>query len=98
MTQDSQLVQSIEHLHSEYSSMDKVMRLAYLKGQWNRLNLMACQYAAYLRSRVGITQAEKDNAQRLVNMIESVAAEGVKVETELKDDTLKELMKAIMGK
>ena len=30
-------------------------------------------------------------------MIESLAADGVKVETELRDDTLKELMKAIMG-
>lgn len=97
MTQDSQLIQSIEHIHSEYSRIDKVMRHAYLKGQWNRLNLMACQYAAYLRSRVGITRAEREYAQRLVNMIESVAAEGVKVETELREDTLKELMKAITG-
>ena len=97
MTQDSQLVQPIDHLHFEYSRMDKVMRLAYLRWQWNRLNLMACQYAAYLRSREVFTRAERENAQRLVNMIESLAAGGVKVETELRDDTLKELMKAIMG-
>lgn len=96
-TPDQQIFQTIEHLHSECSRMDKVARLAYLRGQWNRLNQMACQYAMYLQGRARITQTERDSAQRLIEMIKSVEAEGVKVENDLRNDALKELMKAIMS-
>ena len=96
MTQETKSIQAIDQLHSECSRMDKVARLAYLKGQWNRLNQMACQYAMYLQGRARITQAERDSAQRLLEMIKSVEAEGVKVENDLRNDALKELMKAIM--
>lgn len=96
LSSNSNLFQSISNLHSEYSKMDKVARLGYLRGQWNRLNQMAYQYATYLRGRVGITPEEREYAQRLVEMIHEVEAEGVKVENDLKNDALKELIKAIM--
>lgn len=96
LSSNSNLLQSISHLHSECSKMDKVARLGYLRGQWNRLNQMAYQYATYLRGRVGITPEEREYAQRLVEMINAVEAEGVKVENDLKNDALKELMKAVM--
>lgn len=97
MTQETKSIQAIDQLHSECSRMDKVARLAYLRGQWNRLNQMACQYAMYLQGRARITQAERDSAQRLIEMIKSVETEGVKVENDLRNDALKELMKAIMS-
>lgn len=96
MCQESQILQSIDDLHSEWSRMDKAARLGYLRGQWNRLNRMAYQYAMYLQGRVGMTQKEMEYAQRLVEMMNSVEAEGLKVEKDLKNDALNELMKAIM--
>lgn len=45
---------------------------------------------------MGITEAERDYAQRLVNLIESVETEGIRMEDDLKGDGLKVLMKAIM--
>lgn len=56
----------IERLHSEWSRMDKLARLAYLKGQWDSLNQMEYQYRMYLKSRTSITQAERQYAQYLV--------------------------------
>lgn len=85
----------IERLHSEWSRMDKMARLAYLKGQWDSLNQMAYQYGMYLKNRTSITQAERQYAQYLVDMINSVDAEGAKVMNELRNDALKEIFKQL---
>ena len=76
--------------------MDKVARLAYLKGQWNRLNQMAYQYGMYLKSRTSITQAERQFAQYLVEMMNAVDAEGAEVMNDLAKDALMELAKRLM--
>ena len=78
----------IERLHSEWSRMDKVARLVYLKGEWDRLNQMAYQYGMYLKNRTSITQAERQYAQYLVDMINSVDADGAKVMNDLTNDAL----------
>jgi len=93
---DLQVLQVIDHLHSECSKMNKVARLAYLRGRWNRLNQIAWQFGAYLQGRVGITQAERQCAQRLIDMIKEVEAEGVKLESDLQNDVLKELANVLM--
>ena len=85
----------IERLYSEWSRMDKMARLAYLKGQWDSLNQMAYQYGMYLKSRTSITQAERQYAQYLVDMINSVDAEGAQLMDELRNDVLKELFKRL---
>ena len=85
----------IERLHSEWSRMDKMARLAYLKGQWDSLNQMAYQYGMYLKNRKSLTQAERQYAQYLVDMINSVDAEGAKVMNELRNDALKEIFKRL---
>ena len=85
----------IERLHSEWSRMDKVARLAYLKGQWNSLNQMAYQFGMYLKNRTSITQAERQYAQYLVDMINSVDAEGAKVMNEFRNAALKEIVKRL---
>lgn len=95
-TTDQQILQAIEQLHSECAKMDKVARLVYLRGQWNRLNQMAWQYGAYLQGRIGITQAERQHAQQLIDMMREVEEEGVKVENDLRNDVLKELANVLM--
>ena len=76
--------------------MDKVARLAFLKGQWNRLNQMAWQYGAYLQGRVSVTESERQYAQQLIDMINVVKAEGVKAENDLRNEVLKGLANALM--
>ena len=70
-------------------------RLAYLKGRWDSLQQMAYQYGMYLKNRSSITQAERQYAQYLIDMINSVDAEGVKVMNELRYDALKEIVKRL---
>lgn len=96
MTKDQQILQAIEQLHSECSKMDKVARPVYLRGQWSRMNQMAWQYGAYLHGRMGITQAERQYAHQLIDMMRAVEAEGVKVENDLRNEVLKELAKVLM--
>ena len=86
----------IERLHSEWSRMDKMARLAYLKGQWDRLNQMAYQYGMYLRNRTSITQTERQYARYLVDMINSVDAEGAQLKDDLRNDALKEIIKRFL--
>lgn len=96
MTEYIQLLQSIDQLHSEISKMDKVARLAYLRGQWNRLNQMAWEYGANLQGREGITQEERQYAQQLIGMINEVQAEGVKEDNALRTEVLKGLVNALL--
>ena len=86
----------IDRLHSEWSRMDKMARLAYLKGQWDRLNQMAYQYGMYLRNRTSITQTERQYARYLVDMINSVDAEGAQLKDDLRNDALKEIIKRFL--
>lgn len=85
----------IERLHSEWSRMDKMAKLAYLKGQWDSLNQMAYQFGLYLKNRTSITQAERQYAQYLLEMINSVDAEGAQLMDDLRNDALKELFKRL---
>lgn len=86
----------IERLHSEWSRMDKMARLAYLKGQWDSLNQMTYQYGMYLKNRTGITPAERQYAKYLVDMINSVDAEGAQLKDDLRNDALKEIIKRFL--
>ena len=86
----------IERLHSEWSRVDKMSRLAYLKGQWDSLNQMAYQYGMYLRNRTSITQTERQYARYLVDMINSVDAEGAQLKDDLRNDALKEIIKRFL--
>ena len=90
------IFQDIENLYSQWSLMDKAARLGYLRGQWNRLNQLAYQYGMYLQGRVGITQAERQYAQNLMEMLNSVEAEGTSVTNDLKNEVLKELTKILI--
>lgn len=92
----TQLLQAIDQLHDECSKLDKIAKLAYLKGQWNRLNQMAWQYGAYLQGRVRVTPEERQYAQTLINMINEVETEGVRTENDLRKEVLKGLANALL--
>jgi len=93
---DQQLFQSINDIHSECSKLDKVARLAYLKGQLNKLNQMAWQYGAYLQGRVRITKEERLHAQQIIDMIKEVESESRSTEDDLRIEVLRELAMALV--
>ena len=89
--------EEIERLHSEWTMMDKTARLGWLTGERMRLNRWLNQMAQYVYARGGfLNNMEKAYAQKLIEMLQSVEVEGVKVGCELKHDALKELAKALL--
>ena len=85
----------IERLYSEWSGMDKVARLVYLKGRWDSLNQMVYQYGMYLKNRSRISHAERQYAQYLLDMINSIDAEGAQLMDNLRNDAIKEIVKRL---
>lgn len=89
--------EEIERLHSEWTMMDKTARLGLLMGEKMRLSKLLNQLAQYVYFRGGeMNNIEKAYAQKLIEMLQSVEVEGVKVGCELKHDALKELAKALL--
>lgn len=87
----------IDRLHSEWSKMDKASRMGYLIGQKIRLNTVANQMAAAVRARGGyMTPGEREQATKLLEMIEAVNREGQKTQQELAGEGIKELLKLMM--
>ena len=79
--------EEIERMHSCWSMMDKVARMAYLKGEKKRLDDMAYQYGLYLRSKGGlITDEERTKGMHLIEMIDAVQTEGEKVNAEFRNE------------
>ncbi len=94
--------EEIDRLHSYCSMMDKIARMAYLKGEKKRLDDMAYQYGLYLQSKSGfITEEERTRAVHLVKMIDAVQAEGEKVYSEFNsewwNESRKQVTKALFG-
>lgn len=88
-------IQTIDHLHSQWSMMDKAVKLVWLKQQQNQLNALANQMSYSISLRGGrMTDAEKQYANKLLEMIDAVNAEGSKVSNEFRNDLLKEFLKS----
>lgn len=51
--------EEIENLHSQWSLLDKLGKLGFLKNQWNRLNALANELALYSIHNGGLTASEK---------------------------------------
>lgn len=91
------IFEEIDRLHSEWSTKDKTARLGWLIGEKMRLSKLLNQLAQYVYIRGGeMNNIEKAYAQKLIEMLQSVDAEGTKVGNELVNDALKELSKALM--
>lgn len=94
MTTPDQTSQTINQLYSQWSMMDKAAKLVWLKQQQNQLNALANQMSYSISLRGGrMTDAEKQYAQKLLEMIDAVNEEGTKVSDEFRNDLLKELLK-----
>ena len=88
--------QDIDRMHSQWSMMDKLARIAYLKAHWNKLNQMAYQYGIYLQGRSNITLQERKYARQLIEMIKSVEAKGMQTQREFEKEWFLELLKSEM--
>lgn len=89
----------IDRLHSEWSRMEKAAKLAWLSGEKARLIGLANQFSQYIYAKGGLmNDAERAYARKLLEMIDSVDAEGSKVMEELRNDAFKEIVKSLMKK
>ena len=87
----------IDNLHSEWSRMEKTVRLGWLSGERVRLTGLANQFSQYIYAKGGLmNDSERDYARKLLDMINSVDAEGSKLMDDLRNDAFKELVKSIM--
>lgn len=89
----------IDRLHSEWSRMEKAAKLGWLSGEKTRLIGLANQFSQYIYAKGGLmNDAERAYARKLLEMINSVDAEGSKVMEELRNDAFKEMVKSLMIK
>ena len=87
----------IERLHSEWSKMNKSAKMGWLIGEKIRLNRLANQLSQYIHAKGGImNDSERAYARKLLDMINSVDAEGSKVMDDLRNEAFKEIVKSIM--
>jgi len=87
----------IDRLHSEWSRMEKVARLGWLSGEKARLTGLANQFSQYIYAKGGLmSDSERVYARKLLDMINSVNAEGSKVMDDLRNDAFKEIVKSLM--
>lgn len=87
----------IVRLHSEWSRMEKAARLSWLSGEKARLTGLANQFSQYIYAKGGLmNDSERAYAHKLLEMINSVDAEGSKVMDDLRNDAFKEIIKSIM--
>ena len=87
----------IDNLHSEWSRMEKAARFGWLFGEKIRLNRLANQFSQYIYAKGGLmSDCERAYARKLLDMINSVDAEGSKVMDDLRNDAFKEIVKSMM--
>lgn len=89
--------EEIENLHSQWSLLDKLGKLGFLKNQWNRLNALANELALYSIHNGGLTASEKNYARQLLDIIGSVESQAAELNRDISNDIRKEITKAIMG-
>lgn len=87
----------IDNLHSEWSRMEKATRLSWLSGEKARLTGLANQFSLYIYVKGGLmNDSERAYARKLLDMINSVDAEGSKVMDDLRNEAFKEIVKSLM--
>ncbi len=87
----------IDRLHSEWSRMERAARLGWLSGEKARLTGLANQFSLYIYAKGDImNDSERAYARKLLDMINSVDAEGSKVMDEIRNDAFKEFVKNLM--
>ena len=81
----------------EWLRMEKAARLGWLSGEKARLTRLANQFSQYIYAKGGLmSDSERAYARKLLDMINSVDAEGSKVMDDLRNDAFKDMIKSIM--
>lgn len=84
-------------MYSEWSKMDNTAKLTWLTKEKIRLNGLANQMAQYISANGGfMNYAERVNARKLLDMLNSVDAEGGKVMNDLRNDAFREFTKEVL--
>lgn len=87
----------IEQLHAEWSEMDNIAKFTWLSKEKIRLNRLANQMAQYVSANGGfMNNAQRANARKLLEMLNSVDADGARVINDLRSDAFKELAKGVL--
>ena len=90
----SSLFQEIDTLHAEWSKLDKSSRLGWLMREKIRLNGLLGQLARYVQFNGGfLNDTERAYASKLLEMYQSVDAEGAKTVHELRTEALNEFVR-----
>ena len=91
------ILQQIDELHAEWSKLDKSFRLGWIMREKIRLNGMLNQLARYVQFNGGfLNDTERAYASKLLEMYQSVDAEGVKTVHELRTEALKVLARLLI--
>lgn len=87
----------IDRLYSKWSRMEKAVKLGWPSGEKARLVGLADQFSQYIYAKGGLmNDAEREYARKLLEMINSVDAEGAKVIDELRNDAFKEIINSLL--
>ena len=77
--------------------MEKAAKLGWLSGEKTRLIGLANQFSQYIYAKGGLmNNAERAYARKLLEMINSVDAEGSKVMDELRNDAFQEIINSLL--
>ena len=77
--------------------MEKAAKLGWLSGEKIRLTGLANQFSQYIYAKGGVmNDAERVYARKLLEMINSVDAEGSKVMDEIRNHAFIEIVKSLM--
>ena len=91
------ILQQIDELHAEWSKMGKSSRLGWLMREKIRLNGLLGQLARYVQFNGGfLNDTERAYASKLLEMYQSVDAEGAKTVHELRTEALNVLAKLLI--
>ena len=88
--------EEIERIHSQWSMLDKISKMAYLRNEYQRLESIAYQFGFYLKSKGGyITDEERKLLQYLVEMMDSIKSEEEKIQAEFNNEWWNEWRKEV---
>lgn len=91
------ILQQIDELHTEWSKLNKSARLGWLMREKIRINGLINQLARYVQFNGGfLNDTERAYARKLLEMYQTVDAEGAKTVQELGTEARNELARFLL--
>lgn len=95
------IFEDIERIHSCSSMMDKMARIAYLRGEWKRLDNIAFQLGRSCQAKGYFTPEEQQSANHILQMMDAVQSDGQRLQSEFSaewwNEWRKEISKAMIN-